>query len=76
MSLTANLEKAREKTANAKAEWDKLRVLAELVSEENQATPSEMRENWQGDLDSLKAMVLEADAAIAKVRKETSSGVT
>lgn len=76
MSHKTNLENAREEADNARAELNKLRAAAEMVGEELEATLTKVREERQGEMDSLKAAASQGAAAMAKVPEGTTADVT
>lgn len=54
----------RAELANARVEINKFCVVAKLVAEEQQATLIRVREEGQGELDSLKAATLQRETAM------------
>lgn len=73
--LSANLEKAFEEVANAKAELDALHAKTELDDKEHIVASANVREERQDEVEAWKVTTSRSEATLAKVRDETSDDV-
>lgn len=75
VSLSANLEKAREEAASTKVELEVLRAKAELDTKENSNALARVHEERQDEVKTCKVTTSRNRATLAKVRDESSPEV-
>lgn len=64
--LTVKLEKVQKEASSARAELDKLYAPAVLVAKEHRGAMIKVREEQQGEPDTLRARVSQREAAISE----------